>query len=106
MRFALSTLLGLMLLAPLAAAQDPPPAAAARGGADCPGGLALDDGTAETGYGWIPSVPDGEYVQRARSRRIDCDGRARRRLATSGGLVALAIAASALLMQLTHMPPA
>ncbi len=50
---------------PLAPEAIPSPASAARrAGSDCPGGLALDDGSAETGYGWVPSVPDGEYVQR------------------------------------------
>lgn len=29
----------------------------------CAGGLVPDDGSAETGYGWIPSVIDGRYVQ-------------------------------------------
>jgi len=50
-----------------------PPAAGAtaRGtGADCADGLALDDGVPETGYGWVPSVPDGEYVQRFLSRQL------------------------------------
>ncbi|MEM1202543.1 MAG: hypothetical protein AAGN66_04885 [Acidobacteriota bacterium] len=29
----------------------------------CSGGVVLDDGTVETGYGWVPSVVEGEYVQ-------------------------------------------
>lgn len=56
---------------PLAPPAFPSPAGAgARGGADCPGGLALDDGSAETGYGWVPNVPDGEYVQRFLSTQL------------------------------------
>ncbi len=31
--------------------------------ADCAGGVVVDDGSAETGYGWVPSVIEGEYVQ-------------------------------------------
>ena len=31
--------------------------------ADCADGVVLDDGSAETGYGWVPSVIEGEYVQ-------------------------------------------
>ena len=30
----------------------------------CEDGVVLDDGSAETGYGWVPSVIEGEYVQR------------------------------------------
>lgn len=29
----------------------------------CAGGLVRDDGSAETGYGWVPSVVEGIYVQ-------------------------------------------
>lgn len=29
----------------------------------CEGGVILDDGSAETAYGWVPSVVDGRYVQ-------------------------------------------
>ncbi len=29
----------------------------------CAGGVVVDDGSAETGYGWVPSVIEGEYVQ-------------------------------------------
>lgn len=41
----------------------------------CAGGVVLDDGSAETGYGWVPSVIEGEYVQefdaaRFTSRRL------------------------------------
>ncbi len=31
--------------------------------AECASGVVLDDGSAETGYGWVPSVIEGEYVQ-------------------------------------------
>ncbi|MEE4270576.1 MAG: hypothetical protein V2I67_02810 [Thermoanaerobaculales bacterium] len=31
---------------------------------DCSNGVVKDDGTLETGYGWVPSVVDGRYVQR------------------------------------------
>ena len=45
-----------------------PPAAgdsvAVLGGQDCADGVVKDDGTLETGYGWVPSVVDGRYVQR------------------------------------------
>ncbi|MEM9557270.1 MAG: hypothetical protein AAGC60_23630 [Acidobacteriota bacterium] len=30
---------------------------------DCPEGVIKDDGTVETGYGWVPSVLVGEYLQ-------------------------------------------
>ncbi len=38
---------------------------ASRGGdpAACDGGVVVDDGSAETGYGWVPSVIEGEFVQ-------------------------------------------
>ena len=32
----------------------------------CVGGVVADDGSLETGYGWVPSVVDGRYVQRIR----------------------------------------
>jgi len=35
---------------------EPPPPA-------CEDGVVLDDGSAETGYGWVPSVVDGRFVQ-------------------------------------------
>ncbi len=31
--------------------------------AECAAGVVLDDGSAETGYGWVPTVVEGEYVQ-------------------------------------------
>ncbi len=79
----LTVALALVLTAPAAAssgrnlAPDPtddgPPAA---GGDACTDGVVLDDGTLETGYGWVPSVVDGRYVQRFEvadfvSRRIE-----------------------------------
>ncbi len=30
---------------------------------ECADGVVLDDGSAESGYGWVPSVIEGEYVQ-------------------------------------------
>lgn len=44
------------------------------GGDGCAGGIALDDGTLETGYGWVPSVLDGRYVQEFPARMFP-DGR-------------------------------
>ena len=46
------------------------------GGTDCDDGVVKDDGTIETGYGWVPSVIDGRYVQQFellefRSRKIE-----------------------------------
>lgn len=46
------------------------------GGQDCAGGVVKDDGTLETGYGWVPSAVDGRYVQRFevadfRSRKLE-----------------------------------
>ena len=46
------------------------------GGTDCDDGVVKDDGTLETGYGWVPSVIDGRYVQQFelmefRSRKIE-----------------------------------
>lgn len=48
----------------------------AGGGDACSAGVILDDGSLETGYGWIPSVVDGRYVQRFevadfRSRKME-----------------------------------
>jgi len=45
-------------------------------GTDCADGVVLDDGTLESGYGWVPSVIDGRYVQRFdaadfRSRKME-----------------------------------
>jgi hypothetical protein len=35
-----------------------------QGGDDCSDGVVKDDGSLETGYGWVPSAVDGRYVQR------------------------------------------
>jgi hypothetical protein len=49
---------------------------AAVDGEDCADGVILDDGSLESGYGWVPSAIDGRYVQEFqledfRSRRIE-----------------------------------
>lgn len=36
----------------------------------CAGGLVPDDGSAETGYGWVPSVVDGRYVQEVDAAKL------------------------------------
>jgi len=46
------------------------------GGEDCADGVVKDDGTIETGYGWVPSATDGRYVQQFeaaefRSRKME-----------------------------------
>jgi hypothetical protein len=46
------------------------------GAQDCADGVVKDDGTLESGYGWVPSVVDGRYVQRFeaaefRSRKME-----------------------------------
>jgi len=46
------------------------------GGQDCADGVVKDDGTIETGYGWVPSAVDGRYVQQFeaaefRSRKME-----------------------------------
>ena len=38
---------------------------------DCSHGVVKDDGTLETGYGWVPSVVDGRYVQRFTYAELD-----------------------------------
>jgi len=48
----------------------------ALGGMDCDDGVVLDDGSLESGYGWVPSAVDGRYVQRFevadfRSRKME-----------------------------------
>jgi len=48
----------------------------ADGGNDCADGVVKDDGTLESGYGWVPSAIDGRYVQQFqladfRSRKIE-----------------------------------
>ncbi len=39
----------------------------------CQGGIVVDDGTLETGYGWVPSVRDGRYVQRFERADLGAD---------------------------------
>lgn len=57
------------LLAAVAAPLAGQPAAASRAvgaavpGPGCEDGLVQDDGSAESGYGWVPSVTEGVYVQ-------------------------------------------
>lgn len=46
------------------------------GGGDCADGVVKDDGSVESGYGWVPSAIDGRYVQEFRlaefrSRKIE-----------------------------------
>ena len=46
------------------------------GAQDCTDGVVKDDGTLETGYGWVPSAVDGRYVQQFeaaefRSRKME-----------------------------------
>lgn len=48
----------------------------ALGGTDCDDGVVLDDGSLESGYGWVPSAVDGRFVQRFeaadfRSRKME-----------------------------------
>ncbi len=64
----LATAVGLWLAATLAGQPMAPELSAVPDGGDsgendCAGGVVLDDGSAETGYGWVPSVVEGEYVQ-------------------------------------------
>ena len=78
-----SSLLIAALLAACAAAvpgqplaPDPAVRTEGGGGAACADGVVSDDGSAETGYGWVPSVIEGEYVQeffsgRFASRRLE-----------------------------------
>lgn len=47
----------------LGAPEAPEGAVVARQVTACGDGVVLDDGTVETGYGWVPSVVWGEYVQ-------------------------------------------
>jgi hypothetical protein len=59
-------------LAPQSFAESVP----AQGADACDDGVVKDDGTLESGYGWVPSAVDGRYVQRFevedfRSRKID-----------------------------------
>ena len=47
---------------PLAAGAEVPDAPLVAG-PSCDGGVVKDDGSVETGWGWVPSVVDGQYVQ-------------------------------------------
>lgn len=70
--FAASLCLPVTLLAPVVSAAServlapsmPRVSVPAQGGSDCTDGLIKDDGSLETGYGWVPSAIDGRYVQR------------------------------------------
>jgi hypothetical protein len=42
-------------------------------GEACEGGVVVDDGTLETGYGWVPSAVDGRYVQRFERSGLGAD---------------------------------
>ncbi len=44
-------------------AAPPAPRGSSTPPADCVEGVVKDDGSLETGYGWVPSVVDGRYVQ-------------------------------------------
>ncbi len=59
--FALGAFCATALAQPLA--PDPSVRGEVGGGEDCADGVVSDDGSAETGYGWVPSVIEGEYVQ-------------------------------------------
>ena len=73
--------IAMSVLAAVAVAQNLSPAVSLESvppqGADaCGEGVVKDDGTLESGYGWVPSAVDGRYVQRFeveefRSRKID-----------------------------------
>ena len=56
------SVLSIPLQAQMLGVELPGAPAEALGGA-CADGVVLDDGTAESGYGWVPSVVDGRYVQ-------------------------------------------
>ncbi len=72
-RLFLMSLALVLAFAPAATAQPAAPSVLelpgqpAKGGGedpnDCADGVVVDDGSAETGYGWVPSVIEGEYVQ-------------------------------------------
>ncbi len=61
---------------PKPASETAPGAAAARRAGFCAAGAVKDDGSVETGYGFVPTATDGEYVQEfladeLPSRRMD-----------------------------------
>ncbi len=73
-----SSLLALCALSALTASGQPmapEPGRGAGGDPACEGGVVVDDGSAETGYGWVPSVIEGEFVQ-----EFDADEFSSRRL--------------------------
>ena len=39
-------------------------------GPNCPGGLIKDDGSAETGWGWVPTAIRGQYLQELNSGEL------------------------------------
>ena len=66
----LATSVAPLLAQPLAPSPDTPAAGTAGEGIACEGGVIVDDGSAETGYGWVPSVIEGEYVQRFHTQQF------------------------------------
>jgi len=75
-------LLIAVFLPPIAAARQtlapafPEGSVVALGSTECDDGVVLDDGSLESGYGWVPSAVDGRYVQRFeaadfRSRKME-----------------------------------
>jgi len=81
-RIILSAAMAACVFPAVAGAQRPqaPPllesSVGALGESDCADGVVLDDGTLESGYGWVPSAVDGRYVQRFdvadfRSRKME-----------------------------------
>lgn len=81
-RIVVSLAITVFLLPGVAGAQRAQAPAPADGGGyalgalDCADGVVLDDGTLESGYGWVPSAIDGRYVQRFeaadfRSRKME-----------------------------------
>ena len=64
-------------LAPSSDTESAPGSGPTTGSDACAGGVIPDDGSAETGYGWVPSVLEGEYVQHFRGGQL-----ANRRLET------------------------
>lgn len=61
---ALSARVGLGDISRTASPDGAPMAQGVPSGDACAGGAVFDDGTLETGYGWVPSAVDGRYVQR------------------------------------------
>lgn len=65
-RVCIALLVSLTLTAPGQAQPAAPEGPLIRSSAPlegCPGNVAFDDGTVESGYGWVPSVTSGIYVQ-------------------------------------------